>query len=71
MKELKVKVNLNDENKVLTIEPLNAATGKTAETKIMTARLLTQADVDREIRELMQDGIHTYEKRKGRTRQIK
>lgn len=62
MKELKVKVNLNDENKVVSMEPVYKATGK-------TARLLTQDDIDRETRELMQDGCHTYKKVKGRIRQ--
>ena len=68
---MKAKVNLNDENKVLTIEPLNKATGKTAETKILTIRLFTQNEIDRETDELMQEGIHTYRREHGRIKQNK
>jgi uncharacterized membrane protein YkoI len=68
---MKVKVNLNDEDRVINMEPLNKATGKTAETKVMTARLLTQAEIDRETKELMQEGIHTYRREHGRVKQNK
>jgi hypothetical protein len=71
LKEIKVFVNLNDDNKVLTIEPVNKATGKTADMKVMTARLLTQSEIDRETEELMQEGIHTYRREHGRVKQTK
>lgn len=71
MKELKVKVQLNDEDKIVFMQPVNRATGKTVDIQIMTARLLTQDDIDREVREAMQDGIHTYRREHGRVRQTK
>ena len=64
MKELKVKVGMNNENKITFIEPVNKAVGKTVETQTLIARLLTPEDVDQEIKELMEEG-RTY-RRKGR-----
>lgn len=72
MKEIKVKVTRNNENKVLSIEPLNKATGKEVDTEIMIARLLSEDDIDRELKttgRLMQEGINTYHKVHGRIRQ--
>jgi hypothetical protein len=71
LKELKVKVELDDENKVLSMEPVNKVTGKTATTKIMTARLYTRDEIDRETKELMQEGCHVYKRVHSRVRQIK
>jgi hypothetical protein len=64
LKELKVKVSYNKDNRIITIEPVNKAVGKSVFTETLTARLLTQAEIDNEIKELMEEG-RTY-RRKGR-----
>jgi hypothetical protein len=71
LKEMKVVAALNDENKILCIEPLNKATGKTSETKVLIARLYTQAEIDRETAELMQEGCHVYKRVHSRIKQIR
>lgn len=64
MHELKVRVGENEEGKVTYIEPVNKAKGKTVESKVLLARLLTPEDEDREYKELMEEG-RMY-RRKGR-----
>lgn|GEM_PF-5255703 len=71
MKELKVKVGVNDDNKITSMEPVNKASGKTVDTQILTARLLTQDEIDRETEELMQEGCRVYKRKRGRIREIK
>ena len=70
LKELKVKVGRNEEDKVTFIEPVNKAKGKTVETDTMIARLLSQDDVDNEIRELMEEG-RTYRRVDRRIRETR
>lgn len=70
MKELKVRVGRNEEDKVTFIEPVNKAKGKTVETDTMVARLLSQDDVDKEIKELMEER-HVYKRRGRRIRQMR
>lgn len=62
-------VAINTEGNVLFIVPTTKAVGKLAETKIMTARLYTQEEIDKEYAEIMQDGCHTYERVNRRVRQ--
>ena len=62
-------VSLSADNKVLLAVPVNKAVGTVTETKIMIARLLTQDEIDRETRETMQQGCHTYERVNRRVRQ--
>ena len=69
MKEVKMYVMLSADNKVLLAVPVNKAVGTVAETKIMIARLFTQEEIDRETREAMQQGCHTYERVNRRVRQ--
>lgn len=64
LKELKVKVGKNEEDKITFIEPVKKAKGKTVETETLIARLLSQDDVDQETKELMEEG-RTY-RRVGR-----
>jgi hypothetical protein len=70
MRELKVKVQLNDEDKIVFMQPVCRATGKTVDIVVMTARLLTQEDIDREIKELMEEG-RTYRKVGRRIRELR
>lgn len=70
MKELKVKVGLNDENKVTYIEPKNQAKGKTVEHIDMIAKLVTPEEEQQEYAEMMQEG-RCYKKVKGRIREIR
>jgi hypothetical protein len=71
VKELLVKVQVNDENKIVFMEPVKRATGKTVNITILTARLYTQDDLDREAEEMMQEGIHTYKREHGRVKQMR
>jgi hypothetical protein len=71
LKELKVRAELNNENKIVSMEPVKKATGKTADIVILTARLYTEDEIDRETNELMQEGIHTYHKEHGRVKQTR
>jgi hypothetical protein len=71
MKELQVKAEKNSENKIITMEPLNKATGDIVETEILTARLYTSDEINREYADLMQDGCRTYKRKRGRIREIK
>lgn len=71
MKELKVEVEVNSEGKIINMEPVKKATGKTVDIVILTARLYTQDEIDRETKELMQEGIHTYKREHGRVRQMR
>lgn len=70
MKELKVVVGFSNDNKVIYIEPVNQAAGKAVEAIIMTARLLTQDDIDREIKECMEEG-RTYKRIGRRIREVR
>jgi hypothetical protein len=70
LKEMQVYVGLNSDNKVLFMEPVKKETGKTVETKIMIARLLTQEDIDREVKECMEDS-RVYKRVGRRIREIK
>jgi hypothetical protein len=69
LKELKVRAELNNENKIVSIEPVKKAIVKTADIVILTARLYTEDEIDRETSELMQEGTHTYYKKHGVTHQ--
>jgi hypothetical protein len=69
LKELKVRAELNNENKIVSMEPVKKAIGKTADIVILTARLYTEEEIDRETRELMQDNVHTYTRVHSRVRQ--
>jgi hypothetical protein len=40
LKELKVRAELNNENKIVSMEPVKKAIGKTADIVILTARLI-------------------------------
>jgi hypothetical protein len=71
LKELKVRAELNNENKIVSMEPVKKAIGKTADIVILIARLYTPDEIDRETRELMQDNVHTYKREHGRIHQIK
>jgi hypothetical protein len=70
LKELKVKVGKNEEDNITYIEPDNKATGKTVETETMVARLLSQDDVDRETKDLMEEG-RTYRRIGRRIRETR
>lgn len=70
MKELKVRVGRNEEDKITFIEPVNKAKGKTVEIETMIARLLTQDDVDQEMKELMEEG-RAYRRVGRRIREIR
>ena len=69
MKEVKMYVSVSADNKVLVAVPVNKAIGTVAETKIMTARLFTQEEIDRETAEAMQQGCRQYERKNRRVRQ--
>jgi hypothetical protein len=71
LKEMKVHVAINTEGNVLFIVPTTKAVGKLAETKIMTARLYTQEEIDREYEEAMQLGCRRYKRFNRRVREIK
>lgn len=70
LKELKVKVGRNEEDKVTFIEPVNKAKGKTVETDTMVARLLSQDDIDAEYKQIMEEG-HVYKRSGRRIRQTR
>lgn len=70
LKEFKVKVGLNEDDRVITIEPVNKAVGKTVETETMTARLLSQDDIDNEMKDLMEEG-RTYRRQGRRIRETR
>lgn len=69
LKELKMYISLSADNKVLLAVPVTKAIGTVAETKIMTARLFTQDEIDRETVEVMQQGCRQYERKNRRVRQ--
>ena len=71
MKELKVRVGLNSENRITYIEPRYQATGKTVEHVEMICRLVTAEEEQREYAEMMQEGCRTYKKVEGRIREIR
>lgn len=71
LKEMKVYVSLSQDGKMLFAVPVNKAIGTVFETKIMTARLYTKEEIDRELKETMNDGIRAYKKVNGRIRETR
>lgn len=70
MRELKVKVGFNSENRITYIEPKNQATGKTVEHIEMLCRLVTPEEEEREFEMMMQEG-RTYKRVNRRIREIR
>ena len=66
MRELQLYVSLSKDNRVLLAVPVNKAVGTVECTQIMTARLYTQDEVDKETAAAMQDGCHTYDRKHRR-----
>ena len=72
MREFKARVGFGSDNRVVTIEPLKQSDSTSpVEYYRMTVRLLTPMDVDRELRECMEGGCHTYKKVDHRIHQIR
>ena len=65
-----MEVSYNKDNRVIAIEPVNKAVGKTVFKETLTARLLTQSDIDQEFKELMEEG-RTYRRVGGRMRETR
>lgn len=70
MRELKVKVGFNSENRITYIEPKNRAAGKTVEHAEMLCRLVTPEEEEREFEMMMQEG-RTYKRVNRRIREIR
>lgn len=71
---MKMYVSLSADNMVLLAVPVNKAVGTVAKTEIMTARLYTQDEIDRETKQTMQsmqDGCRTYKRVNRRIREIR
>lgn len=71
MKELKVKVGLNSENRITYIEPKQKASGKTVEQAEMICRLVTPEEEQQEFEMMMQEGCRTYKRVNRRIREIR
>lgn len=56
MRTLKeIKIGVNNNNQIVFMELVNKGSGKTVETQVMIARLITHEDIDQEIKDLTEE----------------
>jgi hypothetical protein len=66
---MKILVQENLEGKIIKMEPIKKATGRPGESKVLICKIYTQDELDREISQCMQQGVHTYHRENGRIKQ--
>jgi len=69
MREFKILAQEDIDGKILSMEPIKRATGRPGDIVILTCRVYTEEEIDRETSQCMQQGIHTYYKEHGRVHQ--
>ena len=70
MRDLKVRIGLNSDNKVIFTDPVNKVTGKVVETITARMRIITDDEEHASIENLMQEGS-VYIRNHGRHREIR
>lgn len=71
MREIKILAQEDTDGKILSMEPIKKATGRPGAIVMLTARIYTQDEIDRETIGLMQDNIHQYKRVNGAVHQIR
>ena len=70
IRDLKVRIGFNLDNKIVSIEPVNKALGKAVEVLICRMRVITDDEEYCNIEHLMQEG-GVYKRNHGRLREIR
>lgn len=70
IRDLKVRIGFNLDNKIVFIEPVNKALGKAAEVLICRMRVITDDEEYCNVEHLMQEG-GVYKRQRGRIHEIR